>query len=531
MDQFRSSTGRPGRTKGDRTDMGAMPNARPVLVTGATGYIGGRLVPRLVERGYRVRCLAREPRKLSGRSWVTNRNVEILRGDVGHPEALYAAMEGCCAAYYLVHSMMVAGAEYRELDRTLAKSFAEAAETSGLDRIIYLGGLGETGDRLSEHLASRREVEAALASGRVPVTVFRAAMIIGSGSASFEILRYLVERLPIMVTPRWVSTESQPIAVRNVLHYLVACLDEPATVGRTLDIGGLEIMTYREIMQIMAQALGLRKRLVIPVPVLTPRLSSLWIHLVTPLSHRIARPLAEGLRNRVVCRDHEAHRLMPQRLLTVRESIDAALGKQEAHEVETTWADAGPIPGDPDWSGGKVFVDRRTIEVDAGADAAYRAICRIGGGQGYYAADGLWRLRGWMDRLVGGPGLRRGRHDPERVSYGEALDFWRVTGIEFNQRLELRAEMKLPGEAALEFEIRPHPEDLARCTVIQTARFKPRGLMGLAYWYAVLPLHHLVFRGMLKGIRRMANTIGRATPTGQAAPGERIAQPNDGPPA
>jgi uncharacterized protein YbjT (DUF2867 family) len=413
-------------------------------------------------------------------------------------------MENCCVAYYLVHSMMVAGAEYRERDRSLARGFAKAAGTAGLERIIYLGGLGETGDRLSEHLASRREVEAALASGRVPVTVFRAAMIIGSGSASFEILRYLVERLPIMITPRWVSTEAQPIAVRNVLHYLVACLNEPATIRRTLDIGGPDIMTYRQIMQTMAQALGLRERLVVPVPVLTPRLSSLWIHLVTPVSHRIARPLAEGLRNRVVCRDNEAQRLMPQRLLTVRESIDAALGKLEAHDVETAWSDAGPLPGDPDWSGGKVFTDRRTIEVNAGIDAAYRAICRIGGGQGYYAADWLWRLRGWMDRLVGGPGLRRGRRDPEKVGYGEALDFWRVTGIEPNRRLELRAEMKLPGEASLEFEIRPHPEDRRRCTIVQTARFKPRGLMGLAYWYAVLPLHGIVFSGMLKGIRDAA---------------------------
>jgi hypothetical protein len=352
-----------------------------------------------------------------------------------------------------------------------------------------------------------------LASGCVPVTIFRAAMIIGSGSASFEILRYLVERLPIMITPRWVSTESQPIAIRNVLHYLVACLDEPATVGKTFDIGGPDIMTYREIMQTMAQALGLRKRLVIPVPVLTPRLSSLWIHLVTPLSHRIARPLAEGLRNRVVCRDNEAHRLMPQRLLTVRESIDAALGKLEANEVETSWSDAGPLPGDPDWSGGKVFVDRRTIQAMAGADAVFRAICRIGGGQGYYAADWLWHLRGWMDRLLGGPGLRRGRRDPEKVGYGEALDFWRVTGIEPNRRLELRAEMKLPGEASLEFEIQPHPEDTHRSVVIQTARFKPSGLLGLAYWYAVLPLHSIVFRGMLKGIRHAAEGSGPADST------------------
>ncbi len=489
--------------------MDVVSSPRRVLVTGATGYIGGRLVPRLLDAGYRVRCIAREPRKLCDRAWVASPNVEILRGDVGDGDPIRRALEGCFAAYYLVHSMMVAGADYRERDRLLALGFAKAGENAGLERIIYLGGLGETGDRLSEHLASRREVEAALASGAVPVTVFRAAMIIGSGSASFEILRYLVERLPIMITPRWVSTEAQPIAVRNVLHYLVACLDVPATIGRTLDIGGSDIMTYRQIMQTMAQAQGLRKRLVIPVPVLTPRLSSLWIHLVTPLSHRIARPLAEGLRNRVVCRDSEAERLMPQKLLTVRESIDVALGKLETYDVETSWSDAGPLPGDPDWAGGKVFVDRRTIQATADTDAVFRAICRIGGGQGYYAADWLWRLRGLIDRLLGGPGLRRGRRDPEQVRYGESLDFWRVTGIVANRRLELRAEMKLPGEAALEFQIQPHPDEDHRCTIVQTARFKPRGLFGLAYWYAVLPLHRIVFSGMLKGIRRAAEESGR----------------------
>jgi uncharacterized protein YbjT (DUF2867 family) len=419
-------------------------------------------------------------------------------------------MTGCTAAYYLVHSMIAAGREYRERDGILARTFAAAAKASHLQRIIYLGGLGETGAGLSDHLASRREVEAALASESVPVTVLRAAMIIGSGSASFEILRYLVERLPVMVTPRWVSTESQPIAVDNVLHYLVACLGQPETVGRTLDIGGADVLTYREIMQVMAEALGVRKRLIIPVPVLTPRLSSLWIHLVTPLSHRIARPLSEGLRNRVVCRNNEAARLMPQTLLTIREAIAAALGRAQGSEIETSWSDAGPIPGDPDWSGGKVFVDRRSVEIAAPADVVYRAVCRIGGGQGYYAADWLWRVRGWVDRLAGGPGLRRGRRDPETVAFGEALDFWRVTGIEENRRLELRAEMKLPGEAMLEFEIQPIEGKTDACELVRTARFKPRGLSGLVYWYAVLPLHGVVFKGMLKGIRQAAEEMASA---------------------
>lgn len=477
---------------------------RLVLVTGATGYVGGRLVPRLLDAGYSVRCFARSPKKLQHRAWIDHPRVSVAAGDALQELDLAAAMDGCFAAYYLIHSMEAVGAAYRERDRRLARTFAQAAHRAGVERIIYLGGLGELGERLSEHLTSRREVETALASTPVQVTVLRAAMIIGSGSASFEILRYLVERLPIMVTPKWVMTESQPIAVRNVLHYLVACLQTPATIDRTLDIGGPEIASYRQIMRIMAEARGLRRRIVIPVPVLTPRLSSLWIHLVTPLSHRIARPLAEGLRNRVVCRDDEAARLMPQALLTIRESIDAALGKSREPGVETAWSDAGPIPGDPDWAGGPVFEDRREIRILASPQAVFRAVCRIGGGQGYYAADWLWRLRGWMDRLVGGPGLRRGRRDPETVGFGDALDFWRVTGIEPDRRLQLRAEMKLPGEAVLEFDITSAEDADGTCALMQTARFKPHGLIGLLYWYAVVPLHGVVFRGMLDGIRRTA---------------------------
>lgn len=475
-----------------------------VLVTGATGYIGGRLVPRLRDAGYRVRCLVRSPRKLLGRQWAQHPAVQIVEGSAENDDELVHAMRGCDAAYYLIHSMMAVGPDYRDHDRTLAEIFARSAERAGVKRIIYLGGLGETGEGLSEHLTSRREVEAALASTSVPVTVLRAAMIIGSGSASFEILRYLVERLPIMITPRWVKTESQPIAVRDVLHYLVECLETPETVGRTFDVGGVDVLTYREIMQIMAEALGLRRRIIIPMPVLTPRLSSLWIHLVTPISHRIARPLAEGLRNRVVCRDNEASRLMPQHLLTVREAIDGALGRIAAAEVESAWSDAGPIPGDPDWAGGRLFVDRRSVEVSASVKQVFRTICRIGGDNGYYAADWLWRLRGMCDRLVRGPGLRRGRRDPDRVAFGEALDFWRVTAVEENRRLELRAEMRLPGVATLTFEAEGEAGDSGRSVLFQTAKFKPRGLMGLLYWYAVLPIHGIVFKGMIDGIRRAA---------------------------
>lgn len=477
----------------------------PILVTGATGYVGGRLVSRLLEAGHRVRCLARAPGKLAARSWASDPRVEIAEADLRDEARIAAAMSGCGAAYYLVHSMVSTGARYAEEDRRMALGFARAAERAGLGRIIYLGGLGEAGPDLSEHLGSRREVERALASGRVPVTVLRAAMIIGSGSASFEILRYLVERLPVMVTPRWLRTESQPIAVDNVLGYLVGCLSTPETVGRTLDIGGPDILSYRDLIRITAQELGLRRRLVVPVPVLTPRLSSLWIHLVTPLSHRIARPLAEGLRNRVVCRDDRAARLMPQALLSARDAIRLAVRQHERREIETVWSDAGPLPGDPDWAGGTVFVDRREVAIAAAPDRVYRVVTRMGGQNGWYAVDWLWRLRGCLDHLLGGPGLRRGRRDPERLAYGDALDFWRVATVEANRRLVLRAEMRLPGDATLEFLIEPSAAP-GGSRLVQTARFRPRGLLGLAYWYAVLPLHAVVFQRMLTGIRGAAES-------------------------
>lgn len=477
---------------------------RPIAVTGATGYVGGRLVPRLLERGYRVRCLARSPRKLEDRSWAGDERVEIVGCDLSDDD-IAGALSGCWSAFYLVHSMMAVDDDFADRDRRLATRFAKACEASGVERIVYLGGLGETGDDLSEHLASRREVERALASTGVPLTTLRAAIIIGSGSVSFEILRYLVEHLPVMITPKWVSTECQPIAIRDVLHYLVQSLETPETVGKTLDIGGPEVLQYRELLHTMADARGLSRRVMIPVPLLTPRLSSYWIQLVTPIGNRIARPLTEGLKNRVVARNDDAARLMPSTRLTVREAIDAALAKIDAQSVETTWSDAGAIEGDPDWAGGTVFEDTTTVRIDAPADCVYRAVCRVGGGHGWYALDWLWHIRGMMDVLVGGPGLRRGRRDPENVAYGEALDFWRVVGIERNKHLDLRAEMKVPGDAELRFAIEEKQDGTTSLT--QRALFRPKGLLGLAYWYAVLPLHGFVFRGMTAGIRRAAETF------------------------
>jgi uncharacterized protein YbjT (DUF2867 family) len=479
-----------------------------VAIIGATGYIGGRLVPRLLDAGYAVRCLVRAPGKLKDRGWADR--VEIHQAELGNVGVIARSLAGCDAVYYLVHSMMTAGHAYAEEDRRLARNVAEAARQAGVGRIIYLGGLGETGPDLSTHLASRREVEHELASTGVPVTVFRAAMIIGSGSASFEILRYLVERLPVMVTPKWVSTPCQPIAVRNVIAYLVGALAVPETTGDTFDIGGPEVMRYRDIMQVMAEELGLRRRWIIPVPVLTPTLSSYWIQLVTPLSHSIAKPLAEGLRNPVVCREDRITALIPQERLTVREAIRAALGSYNGGGVETSWSMAGPIPGDPDWAGGKVFRDARQATVEAPAPAVFRAVCRLGGGRGWHAHDWLWRIRGVMDLLVGGPGLRRGRRDPDHIAYGEALDFWRVVGIEPNRSLVLRAEMKLPGEAVLDFRI--DPEEGGRSTLHMTALFKPRGLFGLLYWYGVVPFHNIVFKGMLKGITQDAKQLAARAP-------------------
>jgi len=403
--------------------------------------------------------------------------------------------------------MISSGGEYAERDRRLATTFAQAAAKAQVKRIIYLGGLGELGNGLSEHLSSRREVEQVLASTGIQVTTFRAAMIIGSGSASFEILRYLVERLPVMVTPRWVKTQCQPVAIADVLHWLVACLEVPETADKTLEIGCPDALRYDQLMQLCAKELGLRKRIIVPLPVLTPRLSSLWISLVTPVDYRIARPLADGLRNRVVVTSELTQQLMPHQPLTVQEAIHRSVQRIKGGEVPTHWSAAGPIPGDPDWAGGKVYEDRRSIEIKADAAAVFAAVCRIGGGHGWYAADILWRVRGWMDQAVGGPGLRRGRRNPEKVEFGEALDFWRVVGIERNRSLSLVAEMKLPGVARLEFQIKPcevQGVNQPQSELTMTARFRPRGLSGILYWYAVLPFHSIVFKGMLRGIKKAA---------------------------
>jgi uncharacterized protein YbjT (DUF2867 family) len=488
-------------------DPGSPPPFARIAVAGATGYIGARLVPRLLAAGHHVRCLVREPRKLSNRPWASDPRVEVLAVELDDAAVVERALAGCDVLHYLVHAMRSAGADYAERDRSMARTVATAAKAAGVSRIVYLGGLGSGHEgRLSEHLASRREVEAVLAEHGPPVTAFRAAMIIGSGSASFEILRYLTERLPVMITPKWVGTPCQPIAVRDVLHYLVACLAVPQTIGRSLEIGGPDVVSYADLIQLMAQARGLARRRIVPVPLFTPRLSSLWIHLVTPVDAVIARPLAEGLRNPVIVTDTTAAALMPQTLLPVKESIALALAAEARSDVESTWTAAGPVPGDPDWAGGKVFEDRRQRFVAAAPDAVFAAVATLGGRRGWYRYNRLWRTRGILDRLIGGPGWQRLRRHPTQLAWGDAVGFWRVAAIQPPSVLTLRAEMRVPGDAVLEFRIEPSlgRDGSAGTTVVQTARFRPRGLLGLLYWYGVAPFHGPVFAGLIDGIAEAA---------------------------
>jgi uncharacterized protein YbjT (DUF2867 family) len=484
------------------------PKEKPVLVTGATGYVGGRLVPQLLNAGYRVRALGRSEAKLKGRPWGTHPQVELAQGDVLDYDSLAQATQGCSAAFYLVHSMLADPSTFSETDRQGAENMVKAAQAAGLERIIYLGGLGGVSDpHLSEHLRSRYEVARILQSGPVPATFLRAAMILGSGSASFEILRYLVDRLPVMVTPRWVQNPVQPIAITNVLNYLQGCLEHEEVKGQTFDIGGPDVLTYRQLFDIYAEEAGLRRRLVVPVPVLTPKLSSYWIHLVTPVPAAIAQPLAEGLRNPVICQENRIRDIIPQELLTCRETIRLALQKIQQQCVDTCWMDAGAaVPpewlycGDTGYAGGTILTCGFRMVLDAAPAEVWPTIAGIGGQTGYYFGTGLWKLRGWADRMLGGIGFRGGRRHPQELMPGDAVDFWRVLEVDPPHHLQLLAEMKLPGEAILEFSLAATAD--GKTELRQVARFLPRGLGGILYWYALEPFHHWVYRGMLKAIAR-----------------------------
>ncbi len=479
---------------------------KPILVTGVTGYIGGRLVPRLLKKGYRIRAMGRNLEKLRGRSWAKDPNVELVQADVLDYPSLEKALEGCSIAYYLVHSMVREKKDFASADREAALNFASAAEKAGLERIIYLGGLGNEKDRLSKHLQSRKEVGEILRQCSVPVTIFRAAMIIGAGSASFEILRYLTDRLPIMVTPTWVRTPCQPIAIKNALEYLIRALEVPETIGQTFDIGGPRITSYHELMMIYSKVAQLTKRRVFAVKVLSPKLSSYWIGLVTPLPPKLGRPLVEGLSSKVVCEDSRIQKLIPQRLLDYEEAIRLAMDKINA---ETSWIDAGAIPpaewvdqNDPKWAGGTILKARREKIIDASPENVWKIVTSIGGKHGWYSASWLWKIRGMLDKLFGGVGLNRGRRDQAYLQTGDAVDFWRVKLIDPPQHLILVAEMRLPGEAILEFRLEA-VED-TKTHLEQTASFFPQGIWGMAYWWLLSPFHVVIFTQMIRTIARLS---------------------------
>ncbi len=474
-----------------------------ILVTGATGYVGGRLVPRLLASGRRVRCLVRDPERLKGRGWAGE--VEVVAGDVLEPSTLPPAFEGVDVAYYLVHSM-AAGHGFHERDVSAARAFATAAAQAGVRRVVYLGGLGDPDADLSQHLRSRQDTGDALRESGVPVTEFRAAVVVGAGSISFEMIRYLTERLPVMVCPQWVFTRVQPIAVADLLEYLVAALDVPGSAGRVVQVGGADVLTYGEMMQGYARVRRLRRRL-LPVPVLTPRLSSYWVHLVTPIPGAVARPLIEGLRNETIVRDGSAGELFPGiRPVPYEEAVRRAVAHLEARDVETAWSDAlVTSQGDraPVTLGVRegLQLERRQTHVPAAPEDVFAVIAAIGGERGYPVYDWAWEVRGALDRVVGGVGLRRGRRDPVELRPGDALDFWRVEAVEPGRLLRLRAEMKVPGRAWLEFETRPEGDGTR---LVQTAYFAPRGLAGLLYWYALYPAHGRIFSGMMQALAAAA---------------------------
>ncbi len=482
-----------------------------VLVTGATGYVGGRLVPRLLEAGYQVRVTSRDPGRLAGRPWLDL--VEAVAADAFDPDSLRAAMKGIDAAYYLVHSMQ-AGDDFAERDARAACNFGQAAREAGVGRMVYLGGLGDPESDLSPHLRSRQHTGEVLRESGVPVTELRAAVVVGSGSVSFEMIRYLTERLPVMVCPSWVYTRIQPIAIRNLLDYLVATLQRPESAGKIIEIGGADVLTYGDMMLGYARARGL-ERWLLPVPVLTPRLSSYWVHLVTPIPSTIAQPLVEGLRNEVVVREPSARELLGEiELLDYDAAVRLALDKLDANEVETAWSDAlvtsqGDVKPVVLTTQEGMIIEHRLRETDASAEAAFRVFSSLGGRRGWLYANPLWRLRGMLDRLVGGVGYRRGRRHPTRLRVGEALDFWRVEAVEPGRLVRLRAEMKVPGRAWLEFRAEPEDDSVSEggCRVHQTAYFAPKGLPGLAYWYALYPFHALIFSRMIERVCQEAERL------------------------
>jgi uncharacterized protein YbjT (DUF2867 family) len=503
-------------TPGPRVGPGTL---RPVLVAGATGYVGGRIVAALECAGVQVRCLARRPEALRDRVAAST---EVVKGDCLDPATLPAALASVETAYYLVHSMG-SGKDFAAKDEAAAGNFGEAAWAAGVRRIVYVGGLG-AGAQLSEHLRSRQQTGDGLRSAGVPVVELRASIVIGSGSLSYEMVRALVERLPVMICPRWVQVRTQPIAIDDLVAYALAARELPEGAEGVYEVGGPDAVSYREIMLEYARQRGLRRQL-IPVPFLTPRLSSLWLGLVTPLYARVGRTLIESLRTPTVVTSDRARTAFPDvRPRPLREAIARALSREDAELAATRWSDAvsSAALARP-WGGaryGTRLVDTRARVVNAPPHRAFAPVRRLGGRAGWYWGNALWRLRGALDAAAGGAGMRRGRRHPHLLRVGDALDFWRVEGYEEDRLLRLEAEMRLPGRAWLQFEVSPVGAD--RSEIRQTAIFDPAGLTGLAYWYALYPVHSLIFGGMLRALatRAEAEPVAEAlNPAGRPASG------------
>jgi uncharacterized protein YbjT (DUF2867 family) len=471
-----------------------------ILVIGSSGYIGSKLIPRLLEQGYRVRCLVRDRKRIAAYAWFSS--VEVMEGDVLDATSLNLAFLQVSVVYYLVHSMSNPIGDFAALDRQAARNVGDAAKRFGVGRLVYLGGLGKRREEQSPHLKSRHEVGDVLRESGVPVTEFRAAVIVGAGSLSFEMIHHLANRLPVMICPRWVVTRTQPIAVEDVLAYLVAALPLAESTGRIIDIGGPEILTYREMMLRVAHALGL-KRWLIKVPVLTPRLSSYWVGLVTPVPVRPARALIEGLRHETICENDDAKTIFQIAPIGFDQAVKRALSVVLSDQSDQQVKEGKSIISHIEPS--HLLTDRRQLAVKASAGRLFQVISSIGGENGWYAADFLWKLRGLIDELCGGVGLRRGRRHSSDLSVGDKLDFWQVEELDPGKRILLRAEMKLPGKAWLEFAV--HDKGRASSMLTQTARFYPRGLLGIVYWYGIYPVHILVFRRLAAAIGKRAEFL------------------------